>query len=118
MFDSLAWRPPTKEIEPLENAVVDAVRRTVLPMAEIGVPPPGGDGVTDIALADGRSVQLVLSAQAVDGGSRGGRAVIVYRISGQGRLGETAFLVTGTAVLDHATRAFLEVTVDVAGGPR
>lgn len=115
MTDAVAWRPPTAEIEPLERAVVDAVRRAVLPIAEIGVPPPDGDGVTEIALADGRRVLLVLTARAVGTGSRRGRAVLEFHVAGQGRVGEAAFLVEGRAVLDHATRAFLDVTVDIAG---
>jgi len=115
MFDSLAWRPPTAEIDPLEKAVVDVARRTVLPMAEIGVPPADGDGITTIALADGRRVQLVLAAQAVGAASRHGRAAIEFRVTGQGRVDDRAFLVDGRAVLDQATRAFLDIAVDIAG---
>lgn len=118
-----AWRPPESEISELEKAVLDAARRAVLPLAAIGLPPPDRDGVVEIGLADGRLVRLVVAAQPVGSGSRGGRAVVVYEVSGHGRVSdatrqrEAMFLVGGRAVLDRVTQAFLEVDVRVAAGP-
>lgn len=118
-----AWRPPESEISELEKAVLDAARRAVLPLAAIGVPAPDRDGVVEIGLADGRLVRLVVTAQPVGSGTHAGRAVVVYEVSGHGRVADAArqreamFLVGGRAVLDRATQAFLEVEVQVAAGP-
>jgi len=110
------WRPPTVEIDALEAAVADAARHAVLPLAEIGTPPPGADGVREIRLADGRRVLLALTADPVGAGAQGGRATLEFRLVGQGRIGERVFLVSGRAVLDRATRAFLDLSIALDRG--
>lgn len=110
------WWPPTVEIDALDKAVADAARHAVLPLAEIGTPPPGVDGVREIRLADGRRVLLALTADPVGGGARDGRATLEFRIAGQGRVDERVFLVSGRAALDRATRAFLDLSVSLDRG--
>lgn len=112
------WRPPEVEVGVLETAVLAAVRRAVLPIAGTGQPAPDADGVVRCTLPDGRALQLLITTQPAGGGDRYGRAVVRYHVAGQGMVEATAFLVEGDAVLDRATRAFLELGVRLSGVPR
>ncbi|WP_027584629.1 hypothetical protein [Bradyrhizobium sp. Ai1a-2] len=105
-----AWRPATREIDPLLEAVANATRASILPTAWINAAPLSADGIRSQRLRDGRELHLQLSTQYLEQKQRGPRTVVVYAVQGNAvvdnRLG---YRVTGQAVLDAATRAFLDV---------
>lgn len=103
------WRPPTHEIDPLLEAVANATRATILPTASINAPPPSADGIRSQRLRDGRELRLVLSAQHVEQVQRGACLAVVYAVRGNAVVDGMGYRVTGQAVLDTATRAFLDV---------
>ncbi|MCC8955309.1 hypothetical protein H8B02_18245 [Bradyrhizobium sp. Pear77] len=106
-----AWRPATHEIDPLLEAVADAARATILPTASIDMPPPSADGIRSQRLRDGRELRLKLSTHCLGQEQRGPRAVLVYALKGSVVVDNgTGYGVTGRAVLDVATRAFLDVS--------
>lgn len=104
------WQPATHEIDPLLEAVADAARATIMPTASINVSPPTADGIRSNRLRDGRELRLQLSTQCLEQRQRGPRTVVVYAVQGSAVVDDRAgYRVTGQAVLDVATRAFLDV---------
>ncbi|MCA6107942.1 hypothetical protein [Bradyrhizobium cenepequi] len=104
------WQPATHEIDPLLEAVANAARATILPTASINAPPPSGDGICSNRLRDGRQLRLQLSAQCLEQRQRGPCTVVVYAVQGNAVVdNRMGYQVTGRAVLDLATRAFLDV---------
>lgn len=104
------WQPATHEIDPLLEAVANAARATILPTASINVSPPTADGIRSSRLRDGRELRLQLSAQCREQRRRGPRAVVVYAVQGSAIVDDRAgYRVTGQAVLDLGTRAFLDI---------
>ncbi|WP_456639329.1 hypothetical protein [Bradyrhizobium sp. USDA 10063] len=92
------------------EAVANAVRATILPTASINVPPPTADGIRSNRLRDGRELRLQLSTQYLEQGQRDSRTVVVYAVGGNAVVdNRMGYQVTGQAVLDLATRAFLDV---------
>ncbi|MFG3594397.1 hypothetical protein [Bradyrhizobium sp. RDI18] len=104
------WRPATHEIDPLLEAVANTARATILPTATINIPPPSADGICSQRLRDGRELRLKLSAHYLEQERRGPCTVLVYALQGNAVVdNRMGYRVTGQAVLDVATRAFLEV---------
>ena len=103
------WRPASHEIDPVLEAVAAAARATILPVATIDTPPASADGIREVPLADGRRLRMVLSARELSQESRGGRAVIVYAVLGNAVIDRAGYSISGQAVVDVATRAFLDV---------
>ncbi|WP_027522015.1 hypothetical protein [Bradyrhizobium sp. Ec3.3] len=104
------WRPATREIDPLEEAVANAARATILPTPTINVPRQSSDGIRTQLLRDGRELRLLLSTQYLKLQQRGPRAVVIYAVRGNAVVDKhIGYRVTGQAVLDVATRAFLDV---------
>lgn len=104
------WQPATHEIDPLLEAVANAARATILPTAPINVLPPAADGIRPNRLRDGRELRLQLSTQCLEQRQRGPRTVVVYAVQGHAVVDDCAgYRLTGQAVLDVATRAFLDV---------
>ncbi|WP_426441386.1 hypothetical protein [Bradyrhizobium genosp. P] len=92
------------------EAVTNTARATILPSASITIPPPSTDGIWSQRLRDGREVRLKLSAHCLEQEQRGPRAVLVYALQGNAVVDNgMGYRVTGQAVLDVATRAFLDV---------
>ncbi|MGY3396413.1 hypothetical protein ACVWW6_009004 [Bradyrhizobium sp. USDA 3311] len=104
------WRPATHEIDPLLEAVANTARASILPAASINIPPPSADGVRSQRLRDGRELRLKLSSQYLEQGQRGSCTVLVYTLQGNAVVDDCmGYSVTAQAVLDVATRAFLNV---------
>ncbi|MGY8683194.1 hypothetical protein Q2941_36275 [Bradyrhizobium sp. UFLA05-153] len=92
------------------EAVANAARATILPTPMINMPPPSSDGIRSLLLRDGRELRLRLSTQHLEQRQRGPRTVVVYAIRGNAVVdNRTGYRVSGQAVLDLATRAFLDV---------
>ncbi|MGY3133986.1 hypothetical protein ACVWZM_004668 [Bradyrhizobium sp. USDA 4501] len=104
------WHPATREIDPLLEAVANTARATILPTAPINIPPPSADGIRSQRLRDGRELRLKLSTHPVEQEQRDPCAVLVYALKGNVVVDNTGYRVTGQAVLDVATRAFLDVS--------
>lgn len=106
-----AWRPAAREIDPLLEAVANTARATILPTAWINIPPPSADGIRSQRLRDGRELRLKLSTHCLGQEQRGPRAVLVYALKGNVIIDNSmGYGVTGRAILDVATRAFLDVS--------
>jgi hypothetical protein len=104
------WRPPTQEIDPLLEAVVSAARATILPTASIDTPPPSSEGVRAVRLRNGQELRLMLSAQHLEQKQSGVRQVVVYAVNGNAVVdNKNGYRITGQAILDTVTRAFLDV---------
>ncbi|WOH63801.1 hypothetical protein [Bradyrhizobium sp. BWA-3-5] len=104
------WRPATHEIDPLLEAVANAARATILPSASINIPLPSADGIRSQRLRDGRELRLKLSTQYLERGQRGFCTVLVYALQGNAIVDNCmGYSVTGQALLDVASRAFLDV---------
>jgi hypothetical protein len=108
------WRPASQEIDPLQEAILHAARATILPLAAISSPAPSGEGVRELQLADGRHLRMMLTAQQSSQETRNGRLVVVYGFSGNAVADHAGYRVTGQAILDVATRAFLDVSCRLA----
>ena len=106
----MTWRPAAKEIDPLQEAVLNAARATILPAAAINVPPPGSDGVRTVTLGDGRQLRVALTAKELSQQKRNDRPVVIYGFSGNAVADRSGYRVTGEAVIDVATHAFLNVS--------
>jgi hypothetical protein len=104
-----AWRPPTHEIDPLLEAVVNATRATIAPSASIDAPPPSSDDIRAQRLRDGRELRMRLSAQELQQVQRGVAPAVVYAVRGNAVVDGMGYRITGQAVLDIATRAFFDV---------
>ncbi|WP_136626327.1 hypothetical protein [Bradyrhizobium macuxiense] len=112
------WRPASHEIDPLVEAIANTARATILPTASINIPPPSADGVHSQRLRDGRELRLSLSTQYLEREQRALCTVLVYALHGNAIVDNSlGYRVTGQAVLDIATRAFLDVEcrLDPAG---
>lgn len=103
------WRPASHEPDPLLEAVNNAARATILPVAAINVPPPSSDGIRDLQLPDGRQLRIALTAHQMAQETHGVRAVVIYDIGGNALIDRIGYRVTGRAVVDIATRAFLDI---------
>ncbi len=104
------WCPATHEIDPLLEAVANTARATILPSSSINIPPPSADGIWSQRLRDGREARLKLSTHCLQQEQRGPWAVLVYALQGNAVVDNAiGYRVTGQAVLDVATRAFLDV---------
>ncbi len=105
-----AWRPATHEIDPVLEAIANAARATILPAVSINIPSPSTDGIRSQRLRDGRELRLKLSTRCPDQKQRGPRTVIVYALLGNAVVdNRIGYQVRGQAVLDVATRAFLDI---------
>jgi len=62
-----------------------------------------------LTLPDGRRVRMSLTAQVVTQETRNGRPTAIYGIGGHVAVEHEGYKVAGQAVIDLATRAFLEV---------
>ncbi|MES5486691.1 hypothetical protein QMZ05_28395 [Bradyrhizobium sp. INPA03-11B] len=104
------WRPATHEIDPLVEAIANTARATILPTASINIPPQSADGIHSQRLRDGRELRLCLSTKYLEQGQRAFCTVLVYALHGNALVDSfMGYRVTGQAVLDVATRAFLDV---------
>lgn len=104
------WRPATHEIDPLLEAVAHTARATILPTASINIPAASVDGIRSQRLRDGRELRLKLSTHCLEQEQRGPATVVIYALLGNAVVdNRTGYRVTGQAVLDVATRAFLDV---------
>lgn len=104
------WCPATHEIDPLLEAVANTARAAISPSASINIPPPSADGIWSQRLRDGREVRLKLSTPCFEQEQRGPCTVLVYALQGNAVVDNgMGYRVTGQAVLDGATRAFLDV---------
>src|SRR5262245_25127184 len=106
----MTWRPASKEIDPLQEAVLNAARATILPTAAVNSPAPASDGVRALTLEDGRQVRIALTAREMSKETRNGRAQVTYAFSGNAVADRAGYRVTGEAVIDLTTRAFLNVS--------
>lgn len=104
------WQPAGDEIDPLQEAVLNAARATILPLAAINTPPLSSDGVRELKLADGRSLRLMLIAQQLSQETRDKRTVVVYGFTGNAVADRAGYRVSGQAVIDIVTRAFLDIS--------
>lgn len=114
------WRPPERETDAVEAAIVDAARRAVLPVAAIPGPRPDGDGVVRTLLPGGRHLAIAVVAQPVGAGQERGRAVLTVAIAGHARIAaagrpDVVLLIEGRATLDQTTRAFLDLALTIDG---
>jgi hypothetical protein len=105
-----AWAPAKSEPNPLQTAINDIARSVLLP----GVAPPPTatrtpEGWHSLTLADGRQAVIALEAKLRPDRHWGPRAVLSYDLVGKATLDREGFSFTGRAVVDQATRAFLEV---------
>lgn len=105
------WRPATHEIDPLLEAVASTARATILATASsINAPAASVDGIRSQRLRDGRDLRLKLSTHCLEQEQRGPGTVVIYALRGNAVVDNRAgYRVTGQAVLDVATRAFLDV---------
>lgn len=103
------WRPASQEIDPLQEAILNAARATVLPVAAIKTPAPALDGVREIALPDGTVLRMSMAARSVGQETRNGRPLAFFEIAGNAVAGRSGYRVTGEAVVDLATKAFIDI---------
>ncbi|MGY0576278.1 hypothetical protein ACTGJ9_039115 [Bradyrhizobium sp. RDM12] len=101
------------------EAVANTARATILPTAWINIPSPSADGIRSLRLRDGRELRLKVSTHCLKQEKRGARAVLVYAVQGHAVVdNRMGYRVTGQAVLDVATRAFLDLECQLErGGP-
>lgn len=114
------WRSATHEIDPLIEAICNTARASILPTASINIPPPSADGIHSQRLRDGRELRLSLSSQYLERRRREFGTVLVYALHGNAVVDRSrGYRVTGRAMLDVATRAFLDVEcrLDAVGRP-
>lgn len=111
----MSWRPLAREPTPLDEAVNAAIRATILPAVGSRVPPPDAEGVRVITLPDGRVLRIALRAEPSSRAAFGKRDAAFYAVSGNCVLDtgvaaeRRGYALSGQAVVDIATRAFLHV---------
>lgn len=103
------WQAPTQEIDPLTEAVLEAIRSQIFPIAPVGVaiePVPGKDW-REARLADGRTARFALAVAPGEQARYGVRACANMRVSGEVAVDDHGYRLTSDVIVDLKTRAVL-----------
>ena len=111
----MSWRPAAREPDLVEDAIARAIRAYIMP--HVSLEDSVGEGRA-IGLADGRQLRLSLRAEAVRREAYAARDAIIYQVDGHAVVERTSggvaterlgYQLSGSAVLDVKTQAFLLV---------
>ena len=104
-----AWTPAQSELDPLQAAIHAVLRQVLMPGVAPAIAAPTSEGWHSLALADGRQVAIAMKTRLRPERQSGPRAALWHDFSGQATVGHDGVTFAGRAVIDVATRAFLEV---------
>jgi hypothetical protein len=103
------WQPAKAGLDALPMAIHQLVRHLLIPGSAVPPAVPDSEGWYVFTLAGGRQAAVKLKPVVRSSRQWGPRAVVAYDILGQAMLDREGFALTGLAVIDTATKAFLEV---------
>jgi hypothetical protein len=103
------WQPAKTSLDALPTAIHQLVRHLLIPGSAEPPAVPDAEGWYVFTLAGGARAAVNLKPVVRSNRQWGPRAVLAYDILGQAMLDREGFTLTGLAVIDNATKAFLEV---------
>jgi hypothetical protein len=116
----MTWRPLNRVPDPLEIALLDAVRASVTALdTHAGIRREDNDALA-VDLADGRRLRASFRTIAQTPAAFGAREALRYDLEGRAVVGAESFGLAAHAVIDLKTRAFLDVACETRwrDGPR
>ncbi len=105
----MTWRPLSRMPDPLEIALLDAVRASVTSLDTHAGIRRGENGALAVDLADGRRVHVSFRTLAQSPATFGAREALRYDLEGRAVVGTDSLGLAAHAVVDRKTRAFLDV---------
>ncbi len=109
----MSWQPLARVPDPIQLALLDAVRASVMALdMHVGVS-RGEDGMLAVDLADGRRIHVGFRTLAQTAETFGARAAMRFDMEGRAVLGKEGFGLAAHAVVDAKTKAFLDVSCEI-----
>jgi hypothetical protein len=109
-----SWSPAEGEPNPFLAAILTQARNLLAPDSVAPVGAANAEGWTSFVLPDGRRGAVAIDKRVRPERRWGPRASIAYDLVGRATLEKEGFVVRGAATIDAATRAFLELEVELA----
>lgn len=104
-----AWTPAQRETDPLEAALHALIRHVLMPDVVPAVGLRNADGWYNLMFKDGRRAAIAVNTRLRADRRWGPRAALSYDFLCRAAVEHDGFAFQGRAVIDVATRAFLEI---------
>jgi hypothetical protein len=109
----MSWQPLSRVPDPVQLALVDAVRASIMGLDMHAGVSRGENGMLIVEIADGRCIHVGLRTIAQTPETFGARTAMRFDLEGRAVLGQEGLGLAAHAVVDAKTRAFLDVGCEI-----
>jgi hypothetical protein len=109
----MTWQPLTRVPDPVQQALVDAVRASIMPVDTHAGVSRAEDDMLAVDLADGRRIRVTFRTVAKSAEKFGARDAVRFDMQGRAIVGKAGLGLAAHAVVDIKTQAFLDVSCEI-----